>query len=908
MLRLLHSMHCSIYYKKKLKKLKTISILVGIFITIFVAIGVAFSKVYEDKVKNYILQEVNNSIETKIDVRDIEFSVFKKFPYASLEFKQITAQEITKREQKGDLFTAQSIYLQFNIIDILQENYILKKIAITDGLVNINIDKNGNDNYHFWKISTANTANPLALELERLTLNRVNFYVLNEYKELDIDIEAIGVTLSGNFSKEEFTLNTQANFRINQINENGEAILKNKNIVLNTLLNVNQITKIFHIKRGEVAIEKLKFNLKGNIINKAIGVDLDIQSKGKGLEIEELFSLFPNKQKEALAAYKTKGNITYSSKIKGELSAKKSPNFEADFSIENGVITEEKSNQSLTNLSVTGNFTNGKNNSRKSTQLNLNDLNADFGAGHISGNYVITNLANPYIQFESKANINISMAKEFFKIDSLEIASGNLEINLIYDGYIKKLSNIKATELKNLNAKGTAQITNANLKLVDNVKNIKNINGSFKFNNNDVKIGNLKFELNKSQLELNGKFKNLLAFLFIEGEQLKIRTNFYTNKLVLDDLLTKNEEDKSDKEYTLSLPKNITLNFSAKVDTFQFRNFSATNFKGQIQLEDNVLTATNVSFNAMKGKVIGNIALDDSKANEILITSKLKTENVDIYELFYQFENFGQKAIEAQNIKGKTTTNIEFTSVWDKELKVNKDKIYLLADISITNGELINYKPILAMSKYIEVEELEHIKFNSLVTKIEVKNQTVHIPKTEIKSTALDLTFYGTHTFNNEIDYHFKLLMSDVLWRNAKKSKKENSEFGHIEDDGLGKTSLFLHLTGTIDDYKVTYDTKGLKESFATDLKKEKTTLKTILKKEFGWFKKDTTLKKEEEKKDDGLIIQWEEAEEGKNPKQKKSTKKTRTPIKKKKKKGLGKFIDKIAESEAEEFEEFDDI
>jgi len=893
------------------KKLKTISTVLGVIISILVVIGIVFSTVYEDKVKNYILQQVNNSIATKVDVGAIEFSVFKKFPYASLEFKQVKAQEVTKSERKGELFSAQSVYLQFNILDILQENYIIKKIAINDGMINVNIDKYGNDNYHFWKTSSDSTANPLVLELERLTLKRVNFYVLNEYKNLDMDIEAVGVSLSGNFSQEEFTLNTQANLFVNQINENDEAILKNKNIVLNTILNVNQITHIYQIKKGEITLEKLKFNLNGKIINKSIGVNLDIQSKGEGLEIEELFSLFPKKQKEALAAYKTEGKITYLSTIKGELSAKKSPGFDANFSIANGIIIEKSSNQSLTNLSVVGNFNNGKNKSRKSSQLSLNELSADFGAGNISGNYVITNFSNPYIEFESKADIDIAAAKEFFKIDSLEIATGNLEINLIYDGYIKELSDIKASELRNLNAKGSAQLSNVNLKLIDNDKHLKNINGDFKFNNNDVKIGDLKFDLNKSHFELNGKFKNLLAFLFVEGEQLSVKTNFYTNKLVLDDLLTKMTEDKSDEKYTIALPKNVVLNFIAKVDTFQFRKFSAHNFKGQVHLEDNVITATNVSFNAMKGKVTGNIALDDSKPNEVLITSKLKTENVDIYELFYQFENFGQTAIEAQNIKGKATTNIEFASVWDKQLQVNKDKIYVLADLSIKKGELINYKPILALSKYIEVEELEHIKFNSLTTQIEIKNQTVHIPKTEIKSSALDLTFYGTHTFDNDMDYHFELLMSDVLWNKAKKGKKENSEFGYIADDGLGKTSLFLHLKGTKGNYKVSYDTKGLKKSFSADLKKEKTNLKTILNKEFGWFKKDSTLKKEEEKKDDGLIIEWEEAEEGKagqKKQNKKTTEKKATPKKKKKEKGLGRFIDEIAEPDAEEFEEFDDI
>ena len=890
-----------------MKKLKIISIVLGIIIAIFIVIGIIFSTFYEDKVKAYIIEQVNNSINTKIDVKNIEFSVLKKFPYASLEFQEVTAEEVTENDKKGILFSAQSVYLQFNIIDILNDNYTIKKVQIEDGMVNIKIDKFGNDNYHFWKKSE-DSENQLSIELEKLTFKHFNFYFLNDYKGLDMDIEAIGLSLSGNFSKDEFTLTTQANLMINQINDKGQTILKNKNITINTSLAVNQVTKIYQIKKGEIAIEQLKFSLSGNIVNKKVGINLDIHSKGNELEIEELFSLLPAKQREALAAYKAEGKITYTSTIKGELSIKESPAFDAEFSIKDGVITEKSSNKSLTNLNVTGTFTNGQGSDNNISKLNLNQLEADFGAGHISGNYVITNFSNPHIKFDAKANIDIATAKDFFKLDSLEVASGNLEINLKYDGYIEELSNIKASELRKLNASGTARLTNTNLKLVDNPTNIKSINGSFKFNNNDVQIDTLNFKINESHFELDGKFKNLLAFLFVDGEYLAVKTNFHSNKLVLDELLTKSNSSNNSEEYTLNLPKNIVLLFNAKIDTFQFRKFSATNFKGHIQLEDRVLTATDVSFNSMKGTVKGDIALDDSKENEVLITSKIYTENVDVYELFYQFENFGQKAISAKNIKGRTSTTVEFASVFDKHLHVKKDKIYVLADINITNGELINYKPVLALSKYIEVEELEHIKFKSLITQIEIKNQTVYIPKTDIKSNALDLTISGTHTFDNVIDYRFKLLMSDVLWKKAKKNKKENSEFGYIEDDGLGRTALFLHMTGTMANYKISYDTKGLKESFKEDFKKEGNTLKKILNNEFGWFKKDSNATKEEKPKDDGFIIEWEEDDEEKEDTNKNSKTADKKKKEKKKKKGLGKFIDKIAEPDDEEYEDFDDI
>ncbi|MGB0888481.1 MAG: AsmA-like C-terminal region-containing protein [Vicingaceae bacterium] len=891
-----------------MKKLKIISIIIGILIAIFVVIGIVFSTLYEDKVKAYIIEQINNSVATEIDVKNVEFSVFKQFPYASLEFKKVTAKEAIKTGKKGTLFSAQSIYLQFNIIDVLNENYVIKTVKVEDGIVNVKIDKNGNDNYHFWKKS-GTSENQLSIELEKLSLKGVTFYLLNEYKNVDMSIEAVGLSLSGNFSQDEFTMETQANLMIHQINEHEKSIIKNKSVVINTSLAVNQTTKIYQINQGEIDVEKLKFNLTGNIVNKDVGVNLNLQSEGKNIAIKDLFSLLPEKQRESLSAYKTDGNITYNSTIIGEYSIKKTPAFNANFQLKQGTFTEKSSNQSFTNIFMNGTFTNGSGSSANTSQLKIDSVKANFGAGKISGNCLISNFNNPHIKFNSKANVDLKTAKDFFKLDTLETAEGNLEINLQYKGKINELNNIKASELRKLNARGNARLTNSTLKLENNPNTVKNINGSFKFNNNDVDIDSLNFNINNSNFKLDGKFKNLLAFLFVENEFLAVKTNCHTNKLVVDDLLTNSTNNTS--EYTLNLPKNVILNFKATIDTFQFRKFRATNFKGKIYLEDKVLTATDVSFNSMKGKVNGNLAIDDSKGNEILITSKVNTHKIDMNELFYQFENFGQKAISAKNLKGKISSSVEFASVFDKHLKVKKDKIYVLADIDIKNGELINYKPVLALSKYIEVEELEHIKFNSLKTQIEIKNETVHIPKTEIKSNALDLTFYGTHTFNNKIDYHFKVLMSAVLWGKAKNKKQENSEFGRIEDDGLGKTSLFLHLTGTLDNYSIKYDTKGLKESFKEDIKKEKSNLKNILNKEFGWFKKDSVIKNESKPKDNGLEIEWEEETESKDsktPVKKNTSKKKKEAKPKKKKKGLGKFIDKLAEPEAEEFEEFDDI
>ena len=73
-------------------------------------------------------------------------------------------------------------------------------------------------------------------------------------------------------------------------------------------------------------------------------------------------------------------------------------------------------------------------------------------------------------------------------------------------------------------------------------------------------------------------------------------------------------------------------------------------------------------------------------------------------------------------------------------------------------GELNKYKPLEALSKFVELEELKEIKFKRLQNSILVKEGVIIIPKFEILSSAMNLSIAGTHTFNNDIDYHLSLI------------------------------------------------------------------------------------------------------------------------------------------------------
>jgi hypothetical protein len=155
-----------------------------------------------------------------------------------------------------------------------------------------------------------------------------------------------------------------------------------------------------------------------------------------------------------------------------------------------------------------------------------------------------------------------------------------------------------------------------------------------------------------------------------------------------------------------------------------------------------------------------------------LIKGSAKLVNIDVKRMMYEMNNFSQEEILDKHIKGRGTFTFDFSTQWDKKLNCDEKSILAHCDMTIEQGELINYKPLESLAKYVELKELQHIKFNTLQSHLEIKDRVISISKTSIKNSAMNVDFYGTHTFDNIIDYHIKLLLSEVL---AKKTRKKQT-------------------------------------------------------------------------------------------------------------------------------------
>jgi hypothetical protein len=242
------------------------------------------------------------------------------------------------------------------------------------------------------------------------------------------------------------------------------------------------------------------------------------------------------------------------------------------------------------------------------------------------------------------------------------------------------------------------------------------------------------------------------------------------------------------------------------------------------------------------------------------VKSISKVDGIDITQAFASFKNFGQDFIMDRHLRGDFSGLVNFSAGLNERMKIKKESLLADCDIVIRDGELRGFEPMRKLSGFIDVEELEDITFSTLSNQIFIRNEEVIIPKMDIRSSAFDLSGSGLHGFDKNFTYKVKVSLSELLSKKAKKSGRQESEFGVIEDDGLGRVFIYLIIEGSDKGTEVRYDRRGAVQNIKDQFREEKKELREILNEEFGLFKKDTILNRDrEETKKSEFILEWDE-------------------------------------------------
>ena len=791
--------------------------------------------IYEDEVKAAIIKELNKNLkaEVRINPENIDLTILKTFPDCSLEFKNLLMMEALPVKNRDTLLFAGRVGLNFNVLDLWNKKYQIRTIHISDGLVRAVIMPDGKNNYTFWntKNSAGSQANDsIRFDLKKVEADNIRLSYKNKQQKIKTELEIKQLVFKGSFSDLNYELETNAHLRIRNIVNQKVTFLKNKDFDFELTLNVNNDRYTF--QKTALRLNKLALKLEGGFVYRDSLESVELKYTAPDLDIASAISLLPETFKEKVNDYESGGDFY----AEGTLNYRADEGFSAEtkFGIKNGSVTYKPKSTEAKNLNLDGHLRY----SPSVSILELSNVSANLNGDDLSGQFVLRDFSNPYIRLNAKANLNLINLQNFWPIDSLTRLEGNLVLDAGVDGLLRDLKSRTFSEKVKLELNAGLSALHVQFKGDDKLYAIENC--SLSAHDRHIEVHDLILKRGNSDVKVNGKMPGVFNYLADRTQPLVIVGSLRSENLQLEDFMNSSASGSGASARTSLIPSGVDFKLSAAINKFSYAKFSAEFITGEIEIKNQKAMASDVKFSAIEGEAMLDAYADNSQGRlDVVLSSQFR--DININKLFSDFNNFGQNTLTDQNLKGFATATVEMKGTWSNELVPDYNSLKVYSDLSVDQGELMDFQPLYSLSDYLKKKDLEHIRFSKLDCRVEIKDQKISLPQTTIKNSALNIQLAGTHSFDNVLDYHMRVLNQELK---AKRREGKEDEFEAREFDKDNKRTLFIWMHGDIDHLKVEPDVKDMMKKIKDDIREEKEIRKQIprqILEDLGLRQKDTT-------------------------------------------------------------------
>ena len=833
--------------RKLIKRVRVISLwVIGVIVFLLLTLSI-LSLVYEDKIAEKLIAEVNKSLKEEIEVKEVNLNLIRSFPNASVDFKEIRVPDTFGKT----LLRAEKMAFKFNVMSLLSSTYKIKSIVIDDGLLSVFKDKGGNENFDIFKDtgeSTSETTDTkFNIALEKTILQNIVLLYKDEVDSMDADVYLEYLELSGNFSNSQTEVKTFAEINTNYINLGGDKYVPNAFISWDLDVNADFENGVYELGKARLDLDANTFEAKGKVSQTDMGTDMDLHLKGEDCTIASVIALLPDRYKSLIKDFNSSGNFYFNVDVEGLLGGAKTPAVHAEFGLSNGQITSPRLGESLKKVNFDAKLV--SNQDLDSSSFVMNGFEAELDKRLLAIDLSILDAQNPLIDFRFNGDVNMGLVYKLSDNPFVKDANGFVKVqDLIVEGRYKDM--VDPNRLSRVDASGIVETEGFKMKYKN--EEFRMQDGYLTFTNDLVTMRNISLFGAGSDFVLDMNLHNVIPVVLADSSQrgntkMRFEGIMTSNNIDFDRLMALGLEDNpteapktdtpppasddNDTEGDFDYTSIIEGTFTANVKKFNFRKVNGNNFAGTVEYNNKEVVFKDVGLDVMDGNIqmTSNFRLKGKPKLEAFI----EFDDVDGKRFFYEGENFGQSELIDENIVGRMDGKMIVNAYWDEDFNFLDDKLYVLLDLAIRDGELVNVKMFEDFSKLIKIEDLRRIKFTDIRNQLRIQNGVLTIPTMFLQSNALNLTLAGTYAFNNDVNFNFKVNGSQVI---ANKFRRFNKNYTPKKAKRSGWINIYASMKGNLyGDIKMDLtDKKNVLNAFNNELRADFVNIQNNIKTQFN--------------------------------------------------------------------------
>jgi uncharacterized protein involved in outer membrane biogenesis len=835
---------------------------------------------YEDDLKNVALDSARSAIVTDIEFNEnVVLSFWSDFPLVAVEIEDIRIEDSFRTDT---LLSVKKAFVQFDLIKLLKNEITIEGIRVADGFLRLRRNASDQWNYRVWKTSDSNDNKAKTdFSIEILTLENIQLDYDDRNVDLNIQFLSEKSRIKGRFTDENQRLGISLNGFMQRLTTNGADRIIDLPLNIAGVLNINSAEKIYTIEMANAILAGSEMVIDAEWRGLEDGTNMQMKVHAGNIEPATLLPHIWPQMPENIRALNLTGRADLIFSLNGPFRLNSGPKLEATIRMRDGGLNFQNTN--VSDLNFEGSLHMEDIKRSKAMRLQFDQFKLSTSAGHVEGKGTLTDLTDPYLKISSTGNSKLEELTVVAGVDSELEATGSISWNIEFSGPLGKDFRTTLNELKQMEWSGELSLENSFLKFNAGIPPLESFNANISLSKGKTSVTDCNGKIGHLVFDGNVEVANLKQILTESDYPVRLTGKIHVAEL---DIAQLPNEWKFESETETSSSRALTIDLRSEFDLIRYHNFSASEVSGNISMQNEQVRVTDIVLNALGGKINAQLDYASSETGYVLQLDG-RMRNIDMSRTLAEWDNFGQKSITSDNLRGKASADLSAEIYLDADQQIIRNKMKVDAKVEVVGGELIKFEPLMALSKFIDVEELNRVRFDTLRNQLSISDNRIHIPRMTVASSILNVDVFGEHGFDQEMDYHVNLLLNDLLRRKAK--KKETFD-GHEIIDEKGKTRLFLWVRGKPGDIKVGFDKREVRKKLKEDFKQEGQTIKQLFKEEFGGSKteKEETQQVEFRLEDDGVSEQPNSTQQ-------------QTPItesKPKKKKGL--FSSEPDESESE--------
>ena len=774
--------------------MKRILKFVGIAIVVIFLILLASPFLFADKLEGLLLSSINNKITAKVSWEEMEVSLFRNFPKATVSLSNYTLINQQAPFTGDTLASGDQIHIAMGVTQLFKDRadtpIQVDVLELDKPRVNIMIDSSGRANYDIVAPSNSSeggATSSFSFDLKRYALADATVLYKDAASGLLLQLEDVTHSGSGDLSASKSKLTTTTAATVS-LDLGGINYLNQHQASLEAIIGLDLDAQKYTFLENELRINALPLTFDGFVQIIDEGNLIDLSFKTPNSDFKNFLAVIPEAYAKNLDGVTTSGDFRVSGLIKGRVTQDRIPTLAIIIQSENASFKYPDLPKRMDNINIDVSILN-KTGLEADTYLDINALNfkIDQDAFAITG--ILNNLTgNTQVNLAIDGALDLANIEKVYPLELETPLQGRIETNLSTRFDMNAIQNQQYNAIKST---GTATLSNFKYSGKQMPKPILIDQAAVNFEPGTIQLTGMTASTGATDINASGSIKNLIPFM-MSKEDLKGNFSVRSKQFNLDDFSTattqsstqdKNAETTQASTKGIQLPDflDATLNFNA--DQVRYDGILLDNVSGTLSIIEQQANVSNMSSSLFRGKVGLNGSVS-TRSGLPLFDMKLDLNDIDIDQSFENLEMLRGLAPVAKALQGAFNTEINLRGQLDSHFSPQLNSIDGSAFAQLLTANINpDQSPLLAtLDDRLNFINLKEVDLDQLKTTLSFKNGAVQIEPFDFSIKDIQITVAGGHSFDNTMNYRLALnvpaqyLGSDISGLLSKLTQEEKDQ------------------------------------------------------------------------------------------------------------------------------------